>query len=560
MTDYWVSNERHYCKECGCWMDGKASSIRKHEEGFRHKGNVERLLKKLKRDKIFKQRESNKHNAEFAAIERAAKRQYIKDCANGLTSSQYGQLNTFNHSNNNNHNLRRKDNKTNLFLGTDNDIYYYLDKDGVVHGPYTSSKMCIWYHFGFFVGALRIRKREETQFIHLRDIKNPFNYIQFEKKLNTNVQFRKNVINSIDISNANTVPPGIDIPQKLKDEFYKLYPLQNNKNDNDNDNNKSKTEKKYEAHKYYSNGIHFNGNNNNNGMTKREQRKIFVRGHMRKYKMKCNCGDSDCHIKHNKEYIEKEDIEKEEENVDIKYVKKSKEKKEDKKREDVDEFGFGKWETVTKAEFDKKHSNQHLFKQKENSKKRWWRDQINSNLPIAKRKKFMGIDEMASDEERDYDEQYGINEILKQKELMENEQQNNDNIHNQYNQSNEKIAISISNKFKINVQKNNNNDNNINNQNDDILLNEEDIMIKNAKLKLKKMKEEQLKANQERKQKMLQTLDECVNDQNNKISINNQVDQELRIQQEIDNSGGALFKKKKKKKNRQRGKIVTSMR
>ena len=105
MTDYWISNERHYCKECGCWMDGKASSIRRHEEGFRHKGNVERLLKKLKRERIFAQKEANKRNAEIAAIERAAKKQYIKDCAEGLTSS-YGQINTF--SMNTNHNQRSK--------------------------------------------------------------------------------------------------------------------------------------------------------------------------------------------------------------------------------------------------------------------------------------------------------------------------------------------------------------------------------------------------------------------------------------------------------------------
>ena len=70
-------------------------------------------------------KESNKSSMEFAAIERAAKRQYVRDCANGLASSD-GQC-SFSNNIRNNYSHQRKDFEHRSFLPSDHDIYYYLE-------------------------------------------------------------------------------------------------------------------------------------------------------------------------------------------------------------------------------------------------------------------------------------------------------------------------------------------------------------------------------------------------------------------------------------------------
>ena len=37
MTEYWVSNAKHHCKFCKCWLQGDKASIRHHENGSRHR-------------------------------------------------------------------------------------------------------------------------------------------------------------------------------------------------------------------------------------------------------------------------------------------------------------------------------------------------------------------------------------------------------------------------------------------------------------------------------------------------------------------------------------------
>jgi hypothetical protein len=36
MTEFWVSNAKHYCKHCKVWMQGDKVSIKNHEVGKRH--------------------------------------------------------------------------------------------------------------------------------------------------------------------------------------------------------------------------------------------------------------------------------------------------------------------------------------------------------------------------------------------------------------------------------------------------------------------------------------------------------------------------------------------
>ena len=45
MTEYWVSNAKHHCKFCKCWLQGDKASIRHHENGSRHREAVAEFLK-----------------------------------------------------------------------------------------------------------------------------------------------------------------------------------------------------------------------------------------------------------------------------------------------------------------------------------------------------------------------------------------------------------------------------------------------------------------------------------------------------------------------------------
>ena len=46
MCDFWVSQARHYCNYCKVWTSGSKESVRRHEEGARHKDRVAQILKK----------------------------------------------------------------------------------------------------------------------------------------------------------------------------------------------------------------------------------------------------------------------------------------------------------------------------------------------------------------------------------------------------------------------------------------------------------------------------------------------------------------------------------
>merc|ERR1712228_714820 len=124
------------------------------------------------------------------------------------------------------------------------------------------------------------------------------------------------------------------------------------------------------------------------------------------------------------------------------------------------------------------------------------------------------------DEERDYDQQYGFGDVIDGKE------HDTDNIHKQFKQSTEKIAISIGKKMILHQ-------NEKRKENEEVLImNEEDVMVRDAKLKLKALKENEMKVELEKKQKVKEELmednDECVNDQNV-----NQIDEALLIQNEV---------------------------
>ena len=46
MTEYWVSQAKHWCTYCKQWISANKHEIKRHEEGRKHKEAVQEFFKK----------------------------------------------------------------------------------------------------------------------------------------------------------------------------------------------------------------------------------------------------------------------------------------------------------------------------------------------------------------------------------------------------------------------------------------------------------------------------------------------------------------------------------
>ncbi|KAL0880724.1 hypothetical protein ABMA27_001939 [Loxostege sticticalis] len=94
MTEYWKSQARKYCEFCKCWFADNKVSISFHENGKRHKENVQKHISQLskKSAKDFKQKE--KMDDDIKKMEAAAMAAYLKDVQNNadLTSRNINEM------------------------------------------------------------------------------------------------------------------------------------------------------------------------------------------------------------------------------------------------------------------------------------------------------------------------------------------------------------------------------------------------------------------------------------------------------------------------------------
>ncbi|KAI0786678.1 hypothetical protein C8Q75DRAFT_262315 [Abortiporus biennis] len=84
MSEYWVSHKKFFCKYCNIYIADDAPSRTQHENGLRHKGNVERFVRGL-----YKAGEKKKHDLEeekrdMVRVEQAARAAYAQDISSGL--------------------------------------------------------------------------------------------------------------------------------------------------------------------------------------------------------------------------------------------------------------------------------------------------------------------------------------------------------------------------------------------------------------------------------------------------------------------------------------------
>ncbi|GJD08503.1 WW domain-binding protein 4 [Galdieria sulphuraria] len=73
MADYWISQQRHYCKYCNTWIANNKIQMQQHENGLRHKHNVENYLKRSHRENETKKKESKQIEKELRRIDAAAR-------------------------------------------------------------------------------------------------------------------------------------------------------------------------------------------------------------------------------------------------------------------------------------------------------------------------------------------------------------------------------------------------------------------------------------------------------------------------------------------------------
>ncbi|KAH9062470.1 hypothetical protein EDB87DRAFT_1673889 [Lactarius vividus] len=76
MSEYWVSKKRYFCKYCDTYIADDVPSRQHHENGLRHKGNVERFEEKQKKD-------AEEEKREMMRIERAASAAFAEDVGAG---------------------------------------------------------------------------------------------------------------------------------------------------------------------------------------------------------------------------------------------------------------------------------------------------------------------------------------------------------------------------------------------------------------------------------------------------------------------------------------------
>ncbi|KAI0066125.1 hypothetical protein BV25DRAFT_1504467 [Artomyces pyxidatus] len=87
MSEYWVSKKRYFCKYCDIYIADDAPSRQHHENGLRHKGNVDRFVRGLYKAGEKRKKDADEERREIARIEQAAQAAFSQDVGAGLAKA-----------------------------------------------------------------------------------------------------------------------------------------------------------------------------------------------------------------------------------------------------------------------------------------------------------------------------------------------------------------------------------------------------------------------------------------------------------------------------------------
>jgi hypothetical protein len=69
MSEYWVSKKKYFCKYCDIYIADDAPSRQHHENGLRHKGNVERFIRGIYKTGEKRKKDQEEEKREMARVE-----------------------------------------------------------------------------------------------------------------------------------------------------------------------------------------------------------------------------------------------------------------------------------------------------------------------------------------------------------------------------------------------------------------------------------------------------------------------------------------------------------
>jgi WW domain-binding protein 4 len=90
----WRANERHYCAVCNSWMGSDRQSILIHENGKKHRENMEASLKKRRDDKLQSEKDRSMLVSSLKKMEQAAALAHLSDVASGAFSGENFSMNS----------------------------------------------------------------------------------------------------------------------------------------------------------------------------------------------------------------------------------------------------------------------------------------------------------------------------------------------------------------------------------------------------------------------------------------------------------------------------------
>ncbi|CAA7261773.1 unnamed protein product [Cyclocybe aegerita] len=90
MSEYWVSKKKYFCKYCDIFIADDAPSRQQHENGLRHKGNVERFIRGIYKTGEKQKKDLEEEMREMRRVEQAAAVAFSQDVGAGLAKARSG--------------------------------------------------------------------------------------------------------------------------------------------------------------------------------------------------------------------------------------------------------------------------------------------------------------------------------------------------------------------------------------------------------------------------------------------------------------------------------------
>ena len=72
MSEYWVSKKKYFCKYCDIYIADDVPSRQQHENGLRHKGNVERFIRGIYKAGEKHKKDLEEEKREMRRVEQAS--------------------------------------------------------------------------------------------------------------------------------------------------------------------------------------------------------------------------------------------------------------------------------------------------------------------------------------------------------------------------------------------------------------------------------------------------------------------------------------------------------